>query len=220
MFTMKISLKSKIMLLAVTLVITVVVSSTYISYLHTAGAIGEQLFSQARSEIIEGNIKACILISIITIMVVFFSVTRLLKPLEKLASSIRNATENGKDQIAGFTRITKKDIDALARNFDLVLENHQNLIGDISGHAESLNTSSSSFKELVGGIAAVAEMMNDISTTVSTAAEKMSGNMNSVAAAMEQSSSNINLVASAAEEMTATINEIPFTIDKRTVKFG
>jgi methyl-accepting chemotaxis protein len=84
----------------------------------------------------------------------------------------------------------------------------QGVIKGISSSADILDEKSGELSTAAAQLSSGSNEMNARSMSVATAAEEMSSNMNSVAAATEEASTNIALVAKATKGMAQTITEI------------
>lgn len=142
------------------------------------------------------------------------SITR---PVKNLMLMIKDIAQGDGDLTKKIEVKTRDEIGELAGWFNIFIEKLQDMIKDIAGNAETLNTSSTNFFNLSTRMSAGADSMSSNSNTVAAAAEEMNSNMTSVATAMEQAATNVQMVAAATEETTATINEIAQNTEKARV---
>ncbi|MBW2608734.1 MAG: methyl-accepting chemotaxis protein [Deltaproteobacteria bacterium] len=138
----------------------------------------------------------------------------LARPLNQILGRVRDIAEGGGDLTMRIEAESQDEVGRLADLINIFLGNLQQMIQNISGNADTLNTSSSDLSTLANQMSDGADQMSNRANTVAAASEEMSTNMDSVAAAMEEASTNIGVVATSAEEMTATINEIAQNSEK------
>lgn len=159
-----------------------------------------------------------LLIGIIALIVIasgiVFAARGITKPINKAVEGLRDIAEGEGDLTMRLEETTKDEIGELARWFNTFIEKLQGIIGDISGNAGQVGTSSSGLLTIASEMASGSHETSERAGAVAAATEEMSANLNAVAAAMEESSTNTSMVATAAEEMTATINEIAQNSEK------
>lgn len=159
-----------------------------------------------------------ILIGAIALAVALVMSLRITKPLNIAVDSLKDIAEGDGDLTKRLEVKTEDELGDLAKWFNTFVGKLQGIISEITGNAETLDTSSSDLSDISTQMSSGAEQMSGKSNSVAAAANEMSSNMDSVAAAMEQASTNVGMVASATEEMTATINEIAQNSEKaRTI---
>jgi methyl-accepting chemotaxis protein len=151
---------------------------------------------------------------ILTAAVIAFISKRITRPIVTASDMLKDIAQGEGDLTRRLEVTSKDEIGAMARWFNVFVENVQRIIGSVAENARQVNAASSELKAISDQMSAGAGQTSDKANTVAVASEEMSTNMNSVAAAMEQASTNVGMVASAAEEMTATINEIARNTEK------
>ncbi len=140
---------------------------------------------------------------------------------ETIARPIRKASHTLKDIAEG--DLTKRldirsdnELGMLAKWFNLFLENYQNIIKDIAGNVDTLNTSSRNFSDISGKMKAGTDEISSKSTEVASATEEVATNINTMASAVEEMSVNVQSVSSTAEEMAQNMNTLAMAIEDMT----
>ena len=182
--------------------------------------VGEALAGLKSLKILMGQTTG---IAILAIIIVAFMVTqRVIRPVNRVVERIK-AIAKGKGDLTTRLIVSSNDeMGDLAEQFNVFIENVQEIIKEIALSALTLTEKSPVFLNLSKQMASDADRMSAISDSVSTATEDMSANVNTIAAAAEQMSFNIsnisgtseqmsqsmNTVAGAMEEMSASINDV------------
>ncbi len=170
-------------------------------------------FSSIAAKSISKAIKIQIFVTMCIIVALIASIVLCLKfivtnPINNTVKMINNIAQGEGDLTKRLKIISENEIGDLAKGFNLFVKKLQEIITDISGNSENLNSSSSDLLGISNKMSLETQNLSDKSNSVAVAAEEMSTNMSSVAAAAEESLANISVVSAAAEEMTSTINEI------------
>ena len=157
---------------------------------------------------------------VIGILVSYFIVKSIARPLKNTVSMLKDIAEGEGDLTVKLAVKSKDEMGELAKWFNIFLDNLRIMIKDIAGNADTLSTSSNGLSVLSGSMSEGVKKMSLRSDTVATAAQEMSQNMHSVAVTMEQTTSNVSKVAMSAEEMTITIHEIAKNSENARSKTG
>ncbi|MEW6078651.1 MAG: HAMP domain-containing methyl-accepting chemotaxis protein [Thermodesulfobacteriota bacterium] len=140
-----------------------------------------------------------------------YLIKQAMRPISKVVEGLREIAKGEGDltrrlNIKGANEAD--ELGELAHWFNVFIESMHSMIKNISGHASTLNNSSSDLSTLAGEMSRGAETVSLKANSVARAAEQMSSKVNSVATAMEEGSATLDSIASSAEEMTATISDI------------
>ena len=168
----------------------------------------------ARTNTIQA-VKTLMIVSLICFIILIPTTQLLIKqamrPIYKVVDGLKEIAKGEGDLTRRLNVKGANDADEvkdLAHWFNVFIESMHSMIKNISGHAETLNTSSGGLSALASQMSSGAETVSQKANSVSRAAEQMSVKVNSVATAMEESSATLDSIASSAEEMTATISDI------------
>jgi len=154
------------------------------------------------------SIFICIISLIVFVIVTFIMTDSIVKPLNKLGSSIKDIAQGEGDLTQRLIIKNQDEIGSLAKWFNIFIKKLQGIITIIVGKSKELDDTSKKLSDISNIMVESASDMSSKSGSVATAAEEMSSNISSIAAAAEQSSTNITMVSAAMEEMTSTISEI------------
>jgi methyl-accepting chemotaxis protein len=160
-----------------------------------------------------GTLRNTILLVILAVVVAVFGLALLVtavivKPIKGTATMLKDIAEGEGDLTKRLAVHTRDEIGEMATWFNSFMEKLQEIIGQITQDATTLNDSAASLSTAAGQMTSGVEGISKRSAQVSTASKEMSKNMAAVATASEQTATNMNMVATATEEMTATVNEI------------
>ena len=148
------------------------------------------------------------------LLLTYFIVRSTTRPINQVVNGLKDIAEGEGDLTTRLDAKSKDEIGQLANWFNSFMDKLQEMIKDIAGNAETLNTSSANLSSLSGRLSSGADNMSGKSSALAASAEEMDSNMNSVAATMEEAAINVGVVATSAGEMTNTINEIAQNADK------
>lgn len=156
-------------------------------------------------------ISASIIVFMILIVLIIGGVIILAtirRPIGMLTTMVTGLAE-GEGNLSKRLDFERRDeMGELAKGFNLFIENIQEMIKEIARNAARLTASSYSSLKLAGQMAAGADRMSEISTSVSSATEEMSMNINTIASAAEEMSVNIQAISSTAEEVSTNMNDM------------
>ena len=162
-----------------------------------------------KAHMIRNLIVSIIIIALLlTITVVFFAATSIIRPINKAVAGLKDIAEGEGDLTMRLVVTSKDEIGELAKWFNIFIDKLQKIIGQVSNTTKAVNMSISELTGIAAGLAKNAADTSERANSVASAAEEMSANFNTVAAAMEQSNTNTTMVSNAAEGMTSTISEI------------
>lgn len=154
----------------------------------------------------EHSLLVGLIVIVGAIVLTFFLVRTINRPLEKLADQSIKVGEG--DYTIEFVSESDDAIGKLAQSLETMVSNSRKMLQEIASSSEELAASSTQMATLADQLVGNADSTTAITHEVSGHAGEVSDNMNSVSAAMEQSTTNLDMIASASEEMGATIKEI------------
>jgi methyl-accepting chemotaxis protein len=155
---------------------------------------------------------------LLTVVIVWFSVGRIVKPINSAVISLKDIAQGKGDLTLRLKTHSKDEIGELARWFNLFMDKLQDMVGQISQSVGMLTASSSELSSVSENMSTTTKKTSERSGNVDEAAKNLNDNMISAASAMEQSCQNTDVVAKAAEEMSSTITEIARNAEKaRTI---
>jgi len=146
-------------------------------------------------------------------MAVFISQS-VANPVLRASDGLKDIAEGEGDLTVRLKAAGKDEVGDLIRWFNIFIDKLHDIIKDIAGNADVMNTSSKGLSELSAFLAKGAEEVSEKANTVNKSADNVNTVISSVASAVEQVTQNANIVASATEEMTATIHEIAKSTEK------
>ena len=129
-----------------------------------------------------------------------------IRPLKFSSGEIKKVA--GRDLTGEIVVSSRDEFGVMGIDLQNMKNQLQEVVKGIAASADTLDEKSASLSSSAAQLAAGSNEMNARSMSVATAAEEMSSNMNSVAAATEEASTNIALVAGATKGMAQTITEI------------
>jgi methyl-accepting chemotaxis protein len=139
---------------------------------------------------------------------------RFTKPINEIVAGLKDIAEGEGDLTKRLNVVSKDEVGELAKWFNIFLDKLQNIIRDVSSHAEVVDSSSEELLNVSTKLADNAQATSSRANTVASASEEMHTNMTSIASAMEETTVNTSMVAAAVEEMSSTINEIAASSEK------
>ena len=166
------------------------------------------------------NVVISMVCLIAGVLLSFFLVSMILKPVTNTVDILRDIAEGEGDLTRRIEVKTQDEVGDLAKWFNTFIEKIQSIIKEVAANAGKLKDASTELNSISQQMSQGAEQTSTKSNTVAAAAEEMSSNMDSVAAAMEEAATNVNVVASGAEQMISTINEITQNTEKARVMVG
>ncbi len=145
-------------------------------------------------------------LSVAIILSLVLGVRSVTKPISYMIGVVKEITQGDLTKRIEINR--KDELSEFALWFNRLVENLQEIIGELSSNVTVVDNSS---EELLG----ISNEMDDnskassaLAKTIAGASGDLSGNMNNIAAAMDETTQNTNIVATASEEMSVTISEI------------
>jgi methyl-accepting chemotaxis protein len=154
----------------------------------------------------EMNLLVGLLVIIGAVIVTFFLVRTINRPLVDLAARSEKVGEG--DFTIPFEAQSDDAIGKLALSMEAMVGKSREMIKDIVSSSESLSQASAELATVSDQMIENADSTTNIADESAVHANEVSDNMNSVSAAMEQSTINLDMIATASEEMGATIQEI------------
>ncbi len=181
------------------------------------GEFDEEIFSMKRTAVVVG-----VILSILVVVMVWFSVFRLGRPLERMAGSMKAlaagdeavdipARDRGDElgEMAGAVQIFKDNAQEKKR---LEVDQHETAERVEEEKREMMVALADDLETSVGGViaavSAASTQMQSSAQSMASTAQHTSTQSSEVAAAAEQASANVQTVATAAEELSASIGEI------------
>ncbi len=148
------------------------------------------------------------------VIIALFLIRIIIKPIQKLASALKEISEGDGDLTKRIEIKTKDEIGDLANSFNAFIGKLNDIIIDISVNSETVTAASGEVLSVSDQMSESADDLFSRSNSVATAAKEMSTNMDSVAAASEQASTNLDMVSGSAGQMKITLNEVAKNCDK------
>ncbi len=133
---------------------------------------------------------------------------QILKPVNSSVQMLQDIARGQGDLTQRLEVTTDDELGALARNFNLFVEQIQNIITEIAQNAETVGLSSVELASVSKQMDSAVSNTNDRTSNVAASAQQMSSHLASVAASMEQASASLNSVSYATEQMSGTIGQI------------
>lgn len=156
-----------------------------------------------------GMVVAAVVINLMLFLALFVSMNRIIvAPINRVTKGLIDINAGEGDLTMRLPVGSADEVGRLAAEFNTFLTQLKEMIGNISGNADTLANASKTLLDLSGLMTKEAGEMKTKSDSASSASGTMTDNMGSVATTMEQSAGSVNMVATAIEEMTATVNEI------------
>lgn len=159
----------------------------------------------------QSSIDLCILLGvllIVTFFVCFFLARIIVSPIKQISSMIRDIAEGGGDLTRRIEYTSRNELGELASWFNEFMTFLQNVIGEISGGAESVGKSSNDLSTLSSEMSTDIDQTADNAKKSTEASETIVANISDIAATVEQSSNNVSVVAESLEEMNISIEQI------------
>ncbi len=176
----------------------------------------ESLFSEVKAYFAT-IIGVVLLISLLGIFVNLFFARAISISLNQLIALVKDLAEGEGDLTKRIHTRSQDEVGELANWINLFVEKLQSTLKQVSGNADSVNSSSAELAAISQHMAEGIEQASRKSNNVATAAEEMSASMNSIAAASEQASTNVSMVANATDEMATTVKEIAKRSEKARI---
>jgi len=147
-----------------------------------------------------GLLLLVILANVINIKIV------VIKPINKIVSSLKNISEGEGDLTKRIDTKSKDEISNLVRYFNKLMDTLQHPIGETKTTVNSLAASADKLSSVSSSLFETSkETVNQVSNAASTA-EQVSINIKAMASGAEQASVNASEVASTTEQMAVNIN--------------
>ncbi len=160
-------------------------------------------------------------IAILSIIFVAFMVTRqVIRPVNSVVKRIKAIAQGKGDLTTRLIVQSDDEMGELAKQFNIFVENVQEIIMEIAGNAQTLTAKSPVSLKLSNQMASDAERMSEISDSVSTATEEMSENVNTIAAAAEEMSFNISNISGTAEQMSQSMNTVAGAMEEMSASIN
>ncbi len=168
----------------------------------------DEVFSPAR------HMRNVILI--IGVVIVFFLFVGIklmtnvfvVNPLRFVIEGLRDIAEGEGDLRNRLNLKNGDETGDLAGWFNMFIERMHRTITEITGEAETLDTSSEGMRKITGLMAEISGEMSSRTVSVLSSSENMSSTINDIAAVMEQASGDMDRVAASTEVMSESINGI------------
>jgi len=161
------------------------------------------------------------LIAILAILLVALMVTRrVIRPVNNVVERIKAIAKGQGDLTTRLIVSGDDEMGDLANQFNIFVENVQEIIKEIAGNAQTLTAKSPVFLTLSNQMASDADRMSAISDSVSTSTEEMSANINTIAAAAEEMSFNISNISSTSEQMSQSMNTVAGAMEEMSASIN
>ena len=184
-----------------------------VKYSEKTANINKKTYFKNIQKSIDQIIMSAVSVLVIALIVGFFTILSITKPLKVLVHEVKFQEKEG-----NLTReipvISKDEIGALAKLFNLFIKKLYRIVVEIAGSSDKLKVSSGALLNISSVLHESSNQMTSKSKHVASAAAEMDANMTSVSTITEQSSNNINLVLTAIEDMTDTISDIAINTEK------
>jgi len=154
-----------------------------------------------------------ILITLVSLTMSVFVLSRILTPIEGVSVALRDIAEGEGDLTRRLQERSRDEIGELSHWFNVFVENMARIIMEISGNSMALGSSSAGMSEVSSSLATGAEQMTAQANAVAGATEQMSANIVTVASAVEEMSVNVASVSTGAEQMSAGMSTISGSVD-------
>lgn len=166
----------------------------------------KNLVEGSDKQMIKFNLIIAVIVIFIAIVVTFFLVKSITKPLNELAQKAIQVGEG--DYTVNFESITKDVIGNLNMALGDMTKSGNTMITDITKSANSLSESSMQLAIIAERLVTNAKNTTKAADNTAESAELFSNNVVAISTAVEESSTNTSMLATAVEEMVATIKEI------------
>lgn len=161
------------------------------------------------------NIRHIIAISAVCVsaalLILWYVADNIAKPIRRASYMVKDIAEG--DLTKRVDIRTNDELGMLSNWFNVFLENFQEIIRDIAGSVETLNTSSWDFSDISGKMRSGTDEISSKSTNVASATEEVATNINTMASAIEEMSVNVQSVSSTAEQMAQNMNTLASAIE-------
>jgi methyl-accepting chemotaxis protein len=155
---------------------------------------------------LRNNLLVGLLVIAAGIVITFFLVRSINKPLKELAE--KSVSVGDGDYTINFASENKDAIGQLTNSLGVMVGKSKEMLQDIISSSHALAEASQQLAAISEHMVTNADSTTAIADQAAVNAGEVSDNMNSVSAAMEESTVNLDMIASASEEMGNTIREI------------
>ena len=149
-----------------------------------------------------------------SVVIGIFMANIVTKPLQRMVVMLKDIAEGEGDLTKRLQVKSDDEVSEVAKWFNTFIEKLQDIIREVAGNSDVLDTSSTDLFDLSSHMSSEADNMSGKSNVVAAAAEEMSSNITTVATTMEDTSSSVEMVANSTEQMTLVINEISQNSEK------
>lgn len=157
-------------------------------------------------KMLRNNLFFGLLVVLGGVVIAFFLVRSINKPLKELADKAIKVGEG--DYTINFSSHMDDAIGQLTNSLGTMVAKGKEMLEDIVKSSQSLSSASTELATISDQMVGNAESTTGIADDASKNAQEVSDNMASVSTAMEESTVNIDMIASGSEEMGNTIKEI------------
>ncbi len=157
---------------------------------------------------------AIFIIAILMILLAAFLGRSITRSLRLVVSRIKGIAKGEGDLTTRLDVRTKDELGALARWFNIFIENLQGMMKDIAEQARTLNTFAADMSSVSVRMSAGADEVSEKSESVATSAEEMSVNINTMASSAEEISVNVQSISSTAKRMSRNMNSVASSVEE------
>jgi methyl-accepting chemotaxis protein len=130
------------------------------------------------------------------------------KTARNITAMLQDIAEGQGDLTGRLNANSTDEIGQLAQWFNVFIEKIQDMVREVAGNIETLNSASGGLSNLSRHLSTESNDMSERANTVAAATEEMSVNMDTVASSIEQASTNLMTMAAGSQQMTDTIQDI------------
>ncbi len=141
-----------------------------------------------------------------------FAVRSVARPISYIIEVVKEVTQGDLTRRIEIKR--KDELRELALWFNRLVENLQEIIGELSSNVTMVDNSSARLLRISNEMDDNSKASSALAKNIAGASGDLSNNMNNIAAAMDETTQNTNIVATASEEMSVTISEIAKNSDE------
>ncbi len=147
-------------------------------------------------------------ILIISVLVLFFFLHKLIKPLEKVVEALKDIAQGEGDLTRRIQVEAQNEIGEVVTWFNAFVDRVHQLVMQIREDSNIVSEASSHLQQTSEKLDKSSDDLSAMTQSAATASDEMSQSMNSVAAAGEQASVNLDSVSQAADTMKSRLNQI------------